>query len=327
VRWDYTYDLLGRVTDVLTPKVSLQLSGQTQAVQQRLRTHYTQDAFGNIIAKIEAMDTSEQRTTSYGYDQLNRQTLITQPPAALQLTGDTAPNTHYLQTLLTYDSLGNLTGRTAAYGTLDARTTSYAFDTLGRQITITLPGLYDPGSGKVVAPPAPGQAAPANSFARTVDTLYDAFDDAVRTRTRTGSGPSDYSYKYTTYDAAGRIAHSIDAMGYVTAFGYDVYGDQQTLTRYSVPVTGSPSNGTPANGGFWTEADIATTQPQLASDAYARTMTTAYDTMGRKTDVTQSTANYYYGRTQPGSTFFSTLSMASKGRSYARLRLKSLPKR
>ena len=73
------------------------------------------------------------------------------------------------------------------------------------------------------------------------------------------------------------------------------------MTRYSVTISG-----TPANGMYWTAAEV---DPQLnwgydengnlLPDAYARTITLAYDKLGRKIVVTQPTATFYSTHT-PG---------------------------
>jgi len=175
VTWTYVHDLLGQVTDELSPLEEMQLSDETAPALRQLRTHYGRDAFGNLTVKGEALDTVDMRITGYEYDNLNQQTRV------------------------------------------------------------ILPGFYDPGSGRVESTFATGR------FRRTLDTTYDAFGNAVRTKLATGPGPNDALYEYETYDLLGQVQYDIDALHNVTRFGYDAFGDQGTVTRYSVDV-GAPTS-------------------------------------------------------------------------------------
>src|SRR5262249_15159880 len=114
-------------------------------------------------------------------------------------------------------------------------------------------------------------------------------------------GVNAFQYTYRTYDRQGQVVHEVNALNQVTHSTYTSFGEQRTVTRYSVTIAG-----TPANGMYWTAAEV---DPQLnwgynevgdlMPDAYARMITLAYDKLGRKINVTQPTATYYSTHT-PG---------------------------
>ena len=120
---------------------------------------------------------------------------------------------------------------------------------------------------------------------------YDTLGNAVRTSNRTGANAFEHTYR--TYDRQGQVVHEVNALNHVTRYTYTSFGERETVTRYSVTISG-----TPANGMYWTAAEV---DPQLnwghdengnlMPDVYARTITLAYDKLGRKIVVTQPTAS------------------------------------
>lgn len=312
------YDALGRVTERrrfdTIPPASIARTEQALTAWRGTRAvgdgvtrgeKYTYDARDRIRTTTDArgfVETSEydalgdrisftnknSHTWTYAYDALGRVHTQTAPPALMRLSNQSQPSSQALQTRIEYDTFGGVTARYEAFGTIDERVTRHTYDSLGRLTTTTAPGWYDPATGRVERYEGPGR------FQRTIEVAYDALGNQVRSSTRTGPGVSDFITSYRTYDRLGRLVHDIDALRNVTTFDYTRFGEQRTVTRHSLAVSGAP-----ANGQYWTAGEVA---GRLVGDTGARTITTIYDKLGRKTEVTGPTVNgtYYESGASPG---------------------------
>ena len=257
---------------------------------------HTYDAAGRLASTVDALNKSERyEYNTFGdrtlwvdkngdgwtceYDRRGQKTKETAPPVVVQLSNETAPTNRSLQTRLYYDAFGSLVKRIEAAQTVDQRITEYAYDRLGRQIAMVQPGWYDPATGRVEAHSAAGR------FQRSLATTYDALGNQVRTKLRTGI--NSYQYEHKTYDNLGRVVYDVDALSNVTAFAYNAFGEQASVTRYSKSVgTPPPGVDTP-----WTASALASA---LGNDPLARTMTMRYDNLGRKTQTIQPTVASYF---------------------------------
>ncbi len=71
------------------------------------------------------------------------------------------------------------------------------------------------------------------------EIAYNSLGDAYRSRDVAGN------YSYKVYDNLGRVHYTTDAENYVTKYGYDVFGNQTSLTRYANRLTSAlPTTGT-----------------------------------------------------------------------------------
>ena len=160
-------------------------------------------------------------------------------------------------------------------------------------------GYYDAGTGnggeRIPAPTA-SDGKPPPPTTRWATRCAPAF----------APGVNALQHTYRTYDRQGQVVHEVNALNNVTRYTYTSFGEPETVTRYSVTISG-----TPANGMYWTRrrgrsaAQLGLDENgNLMPDAYARTITMAYDKLGRKISVTQPTATYllhaHAGRRQPG---------------------------
>ena len=234
---------------------------------------------------------------TYEYDRKGQKIKETSPPMQFKLSGEAlgtpAPN-RVLENRFAYDAFGNLIQKIeAANFANDARTTDFLYDTVGRLTSTLYHGYYDAATGRVERDPG------VNRFRQEATTTYDTLGNAVRTSIRTGVNAFQHTYR--TYDRQGQVVHEVNALNNVTHYTHTSFGEPGTVTRYSVTISG-----TPANGMHWTAAEV---DPQLnwgydengnlLPDAYARTITLAYDKLGRKILVTQPTATFYSTHT-PG---------------------------
>ena len=321
------YDALNQVTQ--TRQFDVKVSGnvpRTEAEMVALRGSrtvgdsvtrgqaHTYDAAGRLTSTTDALTNIERyeynalgdRTRwidkngaawTCEYDRKGQKVKETSPPTPFKLGGEAlstpAPN-RLLETRFAYDAFGNLIQKIeAANFANDARTTDFSYDVVGRLVGTLGHGYYDPGTGRVEKGPG------ANRFRQETTTTYDPLGNTVRASVRTSVNALQHTHR--TYDRQRRVVHEVNALNNVTRYTYTSFGDPETVTRYSVTISD-----TPANEMYWLAAEV---DPQLnwgydenghlLPDAYARTITMAYDKLGRKVSVMQPAATYYSTHT-PG---------------------------
>jgi len=255
------YDTLGRVAKTIQHATPLALGSDPASVQadpQDRMTTYGWDAAGRLTSSVDALNGRELSTYdgagnrlsftnkkgavwSYDYDAAGRMTAEISPEVGLaavradadgNLVADAANwrASASVTTRLAYDALGNLVARTEAAGRPEQRTTRYEYDALGRQVKTFQPvvGVYEP-AWDALASAGTQPRSEAQAQLATV-THYDVFGDAVAGRDSAGH------YSYKSYDKAGRLLWEVDALGQVTGYQRDTFGDALVLTRYSQPV-------------------------------------------------------------------------------------------
>ncbi|WP_433852612.1 hypothetical protein [Stenotrophomonas nitritireducens] len=269
------YDSAGRVAWVMDA------NGATESFEY--------DAVGNRIRYTNKLG----HVWTYAYDAAGRMVSQASPPVSIA-TSDNAGNVSHASravvTLYGYDALGNLVARTEDATGTQPRITEYQYDNRGNQIRTILPdaGVLNAATGAIT----PSGVRP------TIEVTYNALNQAVVQKDVNGN------YSYKAYDSRGQLAYEVDAEGYVTGYTYSTFGEQATLTRYADKLVASAISG-------WSEgmplaaAQVAAGRPAGTMD---RTLTTRYDALGRKTEVTQSSVYYYQadgtrGETQPTTRF------------------------
>ncbi len=256
-------------------------------------TEYTYDDVGNLIRKVEASGTDDERTTEYTYDDDGNLLTIT------RLADET---TAASQTIMTYDDRGNLTSVTDPENgisrftshdimgnvleKIDARgkTWSYTYDNLGNLKTVTDPlnntteHFYDGVGNRIRTLDAEGRETNFEydnhaNLIRSVDhegkeTLFEYNSDNKLTK-QTDSEGNSISYKY---DNEGRMIKSIDG-----------HGDEITM-EYGDAVGSGCSSCSGATGSL----PARTIYPTFEK-------TYSYDSRNRKiseTDIVDESTNY-----------------------------------
>ncbi|MDQ3287380.1 MAG: putative Ig domain-containing protein, partial [Pseudomonadota bacterium] len=252
-------------------------------------TAFQYDGAGQLVRTTDALGNSEQfaydgagqRTTytnrdghrwTYDYDGAGRQVAEHSPPVAVarfDAGGAVVVDTRAVVIRTDYDGMGNVVARTEDAGQAGARTTQYSYDNRGRQIRTTFPdaGRWDAAQNRVVAT---GQQP-------TIEILYDALDRAVVHKDVRGF------HEYRVLDAAGQLRYEVDQQGYVTAYTYNAFGEQTSLTRHALAIQTTP--GQPIS--------IGEVESRLQSGESDRTLTTSYDLRGQKQQIQHGAVDYY----------------------------------
>ncbi len=233
--WTYKYDANGRLTDEISPLVTLtsiaDLSGTLTPTPESasVLTRITYDAFGNVKTRTEGIrryannseNTAGSRTTTYGYDALGRQTSVTHPQAAVY----------------SYPANDHLNVAT------------------GAQLQET-----------TVTP--------------TSTTTYNALGDAIINVDVSGA------VSRKAYDTLGRVKFEIDALGFVTEYTYNPFGNTTELTRYGNSAYSQPAGTALATTGELSVAQFETFAGSQSNNASLyRTIITEYDRLNRRVKV------------------------------------------
>ncbi len=169
-----------------------------------------------------------------------------------------------------YDAVGRVVSETAAYGTGAAGTTGYAYDALGNVAAITdargniTTRTYDTG-GRVLTVTVPLDSNPLNNLVTSYG--YDAFGNLGMVTDARGNST------FTYYDALGRMILQSDNEEYITATSYTPFGEIYQVTRCALRGSGPRS---------------ITVKPTVNQSAADATTTFTYDKMGRLTSVTDA---------------------------------------
>lgn len=272
-----TYDANGRI---LSTRDAL---GYTQS--------YTYDGLGNK----RTYTNQKGSVWTYDYDAAGRLVAETSPQIDLtHLTYDANSNLVVdpaasgpgsVVTRTTYDALGRVIARTEAYGRPEARTTRYDYDAVGHQVKTTFPpvGVYDASRDNLTVNGANSLADRMENLTElSSQTVYDALGNAVANQDVAGN------WSYKAYDTQGNVLYDIDALGYVTAYGRNAYGEVTTLTRYGSPIV--VGNGAKAPS----VSDVKTALSALpAGGAANRVITSVYDQLGHTVRVTEPQSLVY----------------------------------
>lgn len=233
----YGYDELGRVTSIVSARgnaaganpaaftTTYTYNPQGQRTSETDPLGHTQtwayDGDGNLTAYTDA----DQNKTTYSYDPDN------------ELLKVTRADTTTLQN--TYDAAGNLTSHTdgAAHTTTygyDAleqltssrdplnRTTTFGYDLDGNRTSVTDPS----GRTTTYTYDADNECtAITYSDGTTPNVTFGHDSDGRRTSMSDGTGQSSYAY-----DSLGRLTSTTDGHGDSTSFGYDLAGNQTSIT-------------------------------------------------------------------------------------------------
>jgi YD repeat-containing protein len=263
----YTYNNLGRVLSATDP------SGAVQT--------YIYDAIGR---QLEYSD-QENKTWTYTYDAAGNR-LTEKSPAVAVYSGALNTTmgawgsgvTQAITTQYSYDTLGRLVQKTEAAGSATPRTTGYEYDAAGRLVKTSLPSIkiYDAASD-ALSSAGGGGAVEKDSGPRSSTVTYDIFGNAVATTDVGGAT------RYKVYDPMGRVVAEIDALGYVSGYTLNAFGERTTLTRYAY---GLGTLSAPL-----TVQTLATRLYRSAADD--RSISTTYDLLGRAVLVREPVVEVY----------------------------------
>jgi len=249
----------------------------------------TDDAFGNPLTIVEAVNSTTTRTTTNQYDSNENLTKVIRP-CGNTACADTSGNDTYIYTYdangfqtsiqdplahtsrKTYNSVGGVLTATDAANT-NTQTTTYdpnfnplqTTDLLNGAGTFVSSSTFD-SLGNLLT------STDANS--KTTQYAYDPNGNLIQV-----TDPLNAVTRYT-YDGMGRIASQTDALGNVTNFGYDSLGRLTTKTDALGKVTTYTYDN---NGNKISEKDANNHTTQYQYDALNRlTLITYPDTTTRQ---------------------------------------------
>ncbi|WP_326549262.1 LamG-like jellyroll fold domain-containing protein [Micromonospora sp. NBC_01813] len=237
----YTNGATGLPAEVLDPSKGLQLLTYTSAGDVATvldpvgaTTSYTYDRLGRELTETVVTSSFPQgRTTTYTYDAMGRVATRTDPAVTNRVTGAV----HTAVTQHAYSPDGLLTRQTVsdATGGDVTRVSEWSYDGHGRRSQAVDPmgdttGYRYDVYGHVVEQTDPDGTVNAyqvdvngNLLSRTLKGYTGDPNDPT--------GPVDLVVESNTYDPAGRLASTTDAMGHVTAYTYTDDGRTATVTR------------------------------------------------------------------------------------------------
>jgi YD repeat-containing protein len=308
------YDQAGRTAATVQYKTPVSfLTGETVAQQvakqaNAVTTSYEYDGLGNLTRETLSAADIPARFKAYGYDAQGRRTSFTNEsgatwtytydlagrmvqetaPVVNTYAGDSVVTTAALVTTIAYDQFGQVTRRTEADQTALARSTAYGYDLAGHQVLTRRDStaVYlqsDPLSASGPAANLGSDSARAATATETAsgarDTVvgYDAFGNALQST----DAASQVSRKL--YDKLGRVAYEVDALGYVTGYERDAFGDVTRVTRYA---------STPGSSAYTSVAAMTNALAAL-DQSRNRSIETAYDQAGRATRTTEAAGLIY----------------------------------
>ncbi|MFQ6312922.1 putative Ig domain-containing protein, partial [Lysobacter capsici] len=285
----------GGYISISTPMNDAAVSAAVAAIAEVRTTTTTYDAMGRVLRVTDALNQYEEYTYNplgqvtalrnknghvwnYEYDAAGRRTAEISPQvwiANVDAAGTQSYGVRRVVTRTEYDALGNVTRRLEDADGARARITRYEYDNRGNQIRTIFPdaGKIDPANGQLIA----------SGIQPTIEITYDALGRAVAQKDVRGN------YSYKVYDNLGRLAYDVDQENYVTAYGYDGFGQQTNLRRHAQTLNvGALAGWAPGQ-----PLSMAQMQAAAATSASDRTIATRYDQRGLAVQIEQAQIAYY----------------------------------
>jgi len=241
----------------------------------------TYDDKGNMLTKTEAYGTTDERITTYTYNEFGQ---------VLTETDNDGIITSY-----TYDIAGNMLTKTEAYGSADERTATYTYNAYGQMLTVTDPNgnttsnTYDQYGNLASVTNALNQTTTyAYDIMGNLISMTDAngnmttyeYDlrDRLKRETRPDTGVINYEY-----DAAGNRTTVVDANGNRTTF---TYNNINRLIKTTDP------EGNSTNYTYDTESNITSMIIKDSAGNVKTSETYTYDDHNRLTRTTHLDGTY-----------------------------------
>lgn len=275
--WTYYFNDVGIITRVIDPLGNQTINEPNYVTATSLdweedangnRTNYTYDADGNIATKT---------------DPLGNTWIYTYVPGTNWMETETNP--HGIVTRYEYDAEGNLLRLIRDHGGSLENTTTYAYDSQGRQLSMT-----DPlGHTSSYSYDAAGNVIKITDPMGNVRTFtYDARGNKL-----TETDPNGNTITYT-YDLLDRLVSATDALGNTT-FSFDANSNQVKIQlsngaeiTYAFDAYNRPIQSTDTLGNIQTYAYDHNDKLVTTTDANGNPTQYGYDALGRRISVTNA---------------------------------------
>lgn len=313
----YEYDVLGNQTRIVDANGGVQVN-TFDAIGRHVSTLSagdiltvnTYDLRGNTLSTTQSFgDGSDARTTTYTYDLLDRQVLVTDPEGySTRIDYDDFGNqtlvTHALYLLnpgdagydaaraalafdqsnqFSFDSLDRLEALTDAEGNI----TLYGYDAVGNRTSLTEAANSAPRTTVYSYDKADRLVEAVTPEGGITRSTYDQTGNRVAEDALQSAGPDVWIHRTFAYDGNARMTAAVDAYGVRTEFDYDALGNQ-TAVRSAA--------GTPDERLVRMEYDLDNRKLADIDGEGGRTEY-AYDHLGNRTKVTDAegrVARFYF---------------------------------
>ena len=204
-------------------------------------TSYTYDPLGRVLTTTETTATFPAGlTTSYTYDGLGRVVMTTGPPVTDRVTGAV----HTAVATVVFDADGQTTTQTVADATGGdaSRTTTTAYNTYGQVSSTTDPTgaktsyVYD-SNGRLIKETHPDGQVVRSTYNTEGALIKTSVDNYTGDPNNPGTATQLRVVSYY-HDAAGRLASTVDAMGWKTSYTFTDNNLPVKTTRVD-PATGA----------------------------------------------------------------------------------------
>ncbi|RZL03690.1 MAG: RHS repeat protein [Rubrivivax sp.] len=275
----YFYNARNQLTGVVDAELYYTAITYDAAGNKASETRYKEPVSDTYTGSAAPTSHAEDQKTLYRYDANNRLLSTQQLPTGLLITN-------------VYDEVGNLTKTTTlvkATGQTDySRVQQRRYDKLGRVIA----ELSGEGSKALTALGSSPTQAAIDAVWNTYGTRY-TYDNAGRRIATIESNGTDATGNQSVhyYDKTGRLTHSLNALGEITEYVYNAFGDQTELRRYAQRYSGVGT----LTGGLKTALGTAISSLRLAS--FDSVVSSDYNVEGRllsQGTSTSDTKTYYY---------------------------------
>ena len=192
-------------------------AGQTGAAET---TNYSHDADGNMISMTDPLES----TTTYGYDAFDQQVTVTEPQIQVFNTSTRSWNPVNPETITTYDAAGEV----VSVEDPDSNVTSYAYDGIGREASVT--GAISSDVTGYAYNPA-GDLQSITDPVTTTSYTYDAAGEELTVSQPNPNSPGNYLTTTYGYDADGNVLSVEDPKGYTTSYTYDMLDQLSRRSR------------------------------------------------------------------------------------------------
>ena len=286
-----TYTNLFEEQGVGSKRVWIKVTSTGESIPFESRYAYsnnTFDAYGNVTQNVRSNNGVETVTTTTTYGTYG--TPIPAKPTSITVSRSRsgAPAAYDVTSTYTYNTLGQLTGKTEFSGLPKSVATTYTYNSLGNQtgMTVTPAGMTPRSSATAYDSKGRFPLSVTNALGQTASATFDS--RWGKPLSETGIDGLTVSY---TYDAFGRRASTTMPMGFTISetYGWDINASEGTLHYQLSAYPGKP------DVKIW--YDLLDREKKKQVEGFQGQWITTKTTYDARNNVATTTAPYKTGET------------------------------